>query len=110
MTLFVETYFNIFALIITIITSIVFVTFMLLKKKLDGGEPIKLHIKGLTTITIYELLQIGLLVYVAYNVILRLYIIFLCVSLSMLFYIEGIYIIKYIRYKKRHAKEMNLAK
>ena len=99
MTQFLEHYFNFIALVITLLTSVIFVTFMLLIKRLAKGNDNKLHIGGLITLIVYEVLQILLLIFVATNVILRSYSIFLGVSLGMMVYVGFIYVHKYLRLK-----------
>ena len=106
MNQFFEQYFNFIALAITILTSIIFVTFMLLQKRVVKGEDKKVHIGGLITITLYEVMQILLLIFVATNVILRFYAIFLSVSLAMLIYVEGLYLYKYLKYKNKNKEEL----
>ena len=97
---FLENYFNIICLFITLFTSLIFVTFMLLKKKLDTNSE-GLHTGALITISVYEVLHLVLLLYVAMNVILRLYVIFISISLAMLVYVEVIYLIKFLRVRGR---------
>ena len=97
---FLESNFNLVALFITILTGIIFVTFFIMRKELLKKEKHRFNISALVVITLYEILQILLLIYLARNVIIRAYIIFICASLFMLFYIEALYFLAYRKYVK----------
>ncbi len=105
MNLFMETYFRFIALFITVLTSVIFIIYMVLRTKIEINDESKLNIFALILVSIYEGLQIAMLVFTATNTILKLYTIFLIVSLVMLFFAEFIYIFSYLRLKNKFEKE-----
>lgn len=101
-----ENYFKVIALIFTVLTSVIFATYMLLKNKLEiEDENTKLNIASTTVVTIYEVIHIIALIYTGTNVVLKLYTVFLTVSLSMLIFSETFYIITFVKLKNKYLKE-----
>jgi len=98
---FIETYFHFIAFFILIVTSIIFVTFLLMTYKKERTLFHNFHLIGLIVITIYEIFHILLIVYATNNVILRIYTIFLGVSFIMLVYIEIMYLISNLKKAKK---------
>ena len=101
-----ENYFKVIALIFTVLTSVIFATYMLLKNKLEiEDENTKLNIASTTVVSIYEVIHIIALIYTGTNVVLKLYTVFLTVSLSMLIFSETFYIITFVKLKNKYLKE-----
>lgn len=101
-----ENYFKVIALIFTVLTSVIFATYMLLKNKLEiEDENTKLNIASTTVVSIYEVIHIIALIYTGTNVVLKLYTVFLTVSLSMLIFSESLYIITFVKLKNKYLKE-----
>jgi len=101
-----ENYFKVIALIFTVLTSVIFATYMLLKNKLEiEDENTKLNIASTTVVSIYEVIHIIALIYTGTNVVLKLYTVFLTVSLSMLIFSETLYIITFVKLKNKYLKE-----
>jgi cytochrome bd-type quinol oxidase subunit 2 len=101
-----ENYFKVIALIFTVLTSVIFATYMLLKNKLEiEDEKTRLNIASTTVVSIYEIIHIIALIYTGTNVVLKLYTVFLTVSLSMLVFSEALYIITFIRLKKKFLND-----
>ena len=106
-----ENYFKVIALIFTVLTSVIFATYMLLKNKLEiEDEKTRLNIASTTVVSIYEIIHIIALIYTGTNVVLKLYTVFLTVSLSMLIFSEVLYIITFIKLKKKFLKNKYLKK
>lgn len=101
-----ENYFKVIALIFTVLTSVIFATYMLLKNKLEiEDEKTRLNIASTTVVSIYEILHVIALIYTGTNVVLKLYTVFLTVSLSMLIFSETLYIITFIKLKKKFLND-----
>jgi len=101
-----ENYFKVIALIFTVLTSVIFATYMLLKNKLEiEDEKTRLNIASTTVVSIYEIIHIIALIYTGTNVVLKLYTVFLTVSLSMLVFSEVLYIITFIKLKKKFLND-----
>ncbi len=101
-----ENYFKVIALIFTVLTSVIFATYMLLKNKLEiEDEKTRLNIASTTVVSIYEIIHIIALIYTGTNVVLKLYTVFLTVSLSMLIFSEVLYIITFIKLKKKFLND-----
>ena len=101
-----ENYFKVIALIFTVLTSVIFATYMLLKNKLEiEDENTKLNIASTTVVSIYEVIHIIALIYTGTNVVLKLCTVFLTVSLSMLIFSETFYIITFVKLKNKYLKE-----
>ena len=106
-----ENYFKVIALIFTVLTSVIFATYMLLKNKLEiEDEKTRLNIASTTVVSIYEIIHIIALIYTGTNVVLKLYTVFLTVSLSMLVFSEVLYIITFIKLKKKFLKDKEFQK
>ena len=59
-----ENYFKVIALIFTVLTSVIFATYMLLKNKLEiEDEKTRLNIASTTVVSIYEIIHIIALIY-----------------------------------------------
>lgn len=102
-----ENYFKVIALIFTVLTSVIFATYMLLKNKLEiEDENTKLNIASTTVVSIYEVIHIIALIYTGTNVVLKLYTVFLTVSLSMLIFSESLYIITFVKLKNKYLKDI----
>ena len=101
-----ENYFKVIALIFTVLTSVIFATYMLLKNKLEiEDEKTRLNIASTTVVSIYEIIHIIALIYTGTNVVLKLYTVFLTVSLSMLIFSEVLYIITFLKLKKKFLND-----
>ena len=107
---FLEANFKFIALLITVATSVIFVSYMVLRKKINIENDNSLHVGGLIVLAIYELAQFMLLVIVFNNVILKAYAIFLIVSISMVLSAGGMYLYTYLRLKEKHEKELKESK
>ena len=88
-----ESSFHFNALFITILTSIIFVTFFIMAHSFDKEVKTKFNFKAVIIISIYEVLLILLLV--------------ITVSLFMLSFIELIYFLAYKKYSKVFRKRIN---
>ena len=105
MNQFLENYFKLFALIFTVLTSIIFITYFLLRKKIViENEKTRLNIASTTFVTVYELLHIAGLIYTALTVVLKIYTVFLTVSLVMVVFAEVLYILTFIKLKQNYLK------
>ena len=105
MVQFLENNFHFIALFLTVLTGGIFVTLLLLKQKEEYDNRIKLHIISMSVVTVYEVIQILLLVFVCHNVILRIYSAFLGFSIALLLYIEIVYLISFVKLSKKNKNK-----
>lgn len=104
MNAFLEDYFKVIALFFTVFTSIIFLSYLILRKKIIFDEETKFPLPSTIIVSIYELIHIINLIYTANNVILKLYTVFLTVSLLMLIISEVLYMIEYYKLKSQYEK------
>lgn len=106
MNSFLENYFKMFALFFTVLTSLIFITYILLRKKIViEDENTRLNIASTSFVSVYEVIHIICLIYTANNVILKPYTIFLIVSMLMLLSSEALYIVTFIKLKKDYKQK-----